>query len=124
MVKHMIEAVNGRKKDVTSTWSTDPGLFGYIEGSRTFDTGRFAKTAKLPLTWTFTDAANTKHYITIERPDDQLTIVFPSSAQILWHGDERDRTGLDAQTSVVKATFSYQPSSLLHSHGILDVLRF
>ena len=89
------------------------GKVSYIEGTRTFDTGRFAKTSNLPITWIFTDAANVKHFITIEDPTDQLTIVFPSTAQILWHGDERDRTGLDAQTNVVKATFSYAPSSWL-----------
>lgn len=41
-----------------------------------------------------------------------------ATAQILWYGDERDRTGLDAQTCVVKATFSYQPSKSGLSHGI------
>ena len=120
MVKHIIE-VDGRRKDVTYSWSSDPRMFGkvsYIEGTRTYDTGRFATTSSLPITWVFTDAANTKHFVTIERPDDQLTVVFPVSSQILWHGDERDRTGLDAQTSVAKATFSYQESSFFHSHGI------
>lgn len=120
MVKHIVE-VAGVRKDVTRTWTTDPRMFGnvsYIEGTRTYDTGRFATTSSLPITWIFTDAANTKHFVTIEHSSDQLTMVFPVSSQILWHGDERDRTGLDAQTSVAKATFSYQGSSFFQSHGI------
>lgn len=57
-VKHIIE-VAGELKDVTNAWTTDPRLFGkvsYIDGSRTYDTGRFATTKDLPFTWTFTDA--------------------------------------------------------------------
>ena len=128
MVKHCIQYAGKGKKNVTSSWSTNPSLFGdvsYIEGTRTYDTGRFATQSSFPLTWTFTDAANTKHFITIECPDDQITVVFPASSQILWHGDERDRTGLDAQTCVVKATFSYAPSSWIQSHGIrVEVLGY
>ena len=115
MARHIIYA-DGGSKDVTHSWSTNVGLFGevsYIENSRTHDTCRY--THRLPLTVTFTDSSNTRHDVIIESPSGQLTMVFPARGEIIWHGEERDRTGLDAQTYEVSATFHYEPGG---THGI------
>jgi hypothetical protein len=120
MVKHFIE-FRGSNCDATWDWPNDPRNFSanqYIEGSRTYDTCRFATTNHFPLKLEFTDATNAKHTILIEASSDQLTVAFPCSSEILWHGDERDRTGLDAQTNVAKVSFSYTESTFFHSHGI------
>lgn len=43
---------------------------------------------------------------------------FPCSSEVYWHGDERDRTGTDAQTTWCQVKFHYEPSSMWNSHGI------
>jgi len=90
----------------------------YVSGSSTYDTLRYARTGNFPLKVQFTDSTNGVWEVFITSETDELHLLFPCSRQIIWYGDERDRTGFDAQCNICKVNFYYQPSSWFNSHGI------
>merc|ERR1712179_658574 len=94
------------------------GGLEYIQGSRTWDTSRFATTTDLPLTLRFTDHLNVEWAVTIDNTWEQVTFAVPCGTEIIWYGDESSRTGSDAQTNFASLTFGYKESSWFHSHGI------
>ena len=70
----------------------------------------------LPLSITsFTDRKSNKWEIWIERSSDEITLVFPAGREIIWHGDEKDRTGSDARTMFAQVNFKYQSKHLKRS---------
>ena len=71
---------------------------------------RYRGGKNFPFEIIFTDRCNWKHKIVLKDKIDQLTTTVPCCAEILCHGYERDRTGLDAQTRVAEVTFSYAES--------------
>jgi len=94
----------------------------YIEDTKTKDTLRYAKTRNFPLTTSFTDRYNNEWQVSLNNENSQVTMCIPAGSDIYWHGDEKDRTGFDAQTEWVQLTFSWVsgcgfPTFL--SHGIL-----
>jgi len=90
----------------------------YVQGTKSNDTCRFATTKGLPLVLTFTDRHNHEYKVQINEPHDSVTFAFPGSPDQYWWGDEKDRTGFDGQTHFIQTHFSYQGSSMFHSHGI------
>lgn len=93
----------------------------YIEGSRTWDTLRYATTGSYPLTTRFTDRYNNEWTVSLNDSNSQVTLCIPSNTEIYWHGDEGDRTGFDAQTEWAQVTFSHADGTgfpTYHSHGI------
>ena len=95
MPKHIVE-YKGQSRDTTYQWITEPSKMGatsYIEGTRTSDTCRFAKTKNLPIQVTFTDACNAVHRVQITSPQDEYTISVMCNHELNWFGDEKDRTG-------------------------------
>eukprot|EP00933_Yihiella_yeosuensis_P064870 TRINITY_DN68412_c0_g1_i1.p1 TRINITY_DN68412_c0_g1~~TRINITY_DN68412_c0_g1_i1.p1 ORF type:complete len:239 (-),score=23.60 TRINITY_DN68412_c0_g1_i1:85-801(-) len=98
--------------------SFDKYKISYIEGTRAYDSLRFAY-SDLPFHVHFTDSENHKWEVTIEDEDDEVSVTFPvANSEIIWHGDDRDRTGFDAQTTLASCTFSYTPPTFLQSHGV------
>ena len=63
----------------------------------------------------FTDRKSNKWEIWIERSSDEITLVFPAGREIIWHGDETDRTGSDARTMFAQVNFKYQSKHLKRS---------
>lgn len=108
-------------RDLEDAWPSTAGQLGatnYVSGTRTRDTWRYASTRNLPLTTRFTDSENICHEITLYRETDQITIAVPMRNELIFHGDERDRIGTDAQTRVAEITFRYTGSTWTNSHGI------
>ena len=83
------------------------GGLDYIEGARTWDTCQFGKTSNLPFTLHFKDRFNTKWAITIQNKHDVIKMVVPCGNEMIWYGDEMERTGSDDQTQLASLTFSY-----------------
>lgn len=90
----------------------------YIQGSRTYDTWRYANTRNFPLTTKWTDAANVQWKVTLNSNSDGCTVSVPCNPSTMFYGDERDRVGMDAQVNVCKFNFSYEPGGAWSSHGI------
>merc|ERR1719171_1817301 len=86
----------------------------WVTGTRTYDTLRYAETGGFPLRTTFTDESNRVWVAQLDSEADQMNIMFPCMDQILWHGDEDDRTGLDAQSNLCNVQFSYQEPGGFH----------
>ena len=107
MVKHFVD-FRGSRREATWEWPTDPRQIhpcSYIEGSRAYETCRFARTGHLPLRLEFSDATNARHTIVIERNSDTHTVAMLCTSQILWHGDENDRTDLTHKPILQKSLF-------------------
>lgn len=110
-------------KDVTNLWPTqavDIGAKEYIEGTRTWDTFRYATTKNFPLSLSFRDNKNIQHLITLTDNKDDYTFAIPVGSELYVFGDEKDRIGSDAMTQYGQLHFTYQDSSAFHSHGILS----
>ena len=45
-------------------------------------------------------------------------MVVPMQRELIFHGDEKDRVGVDANCRFAELTFRYEPQSTFHSHGI------
>lgn len=95
------------------------GQYQYVEGTRTSDTSRFAQHSSLPIELKFTDRMNKQHKVVIEDMSDEFNMCVPvGNSSLYWYGDEKDRTGFDAQTTWASVKFTYASSSFVHSHGI------
>lgn len=89
------------------------GTLELVSGTRTYDTLRYRH--GFPLTTTFTDTHNHKWAVSLISSADELTLFFPCSEQVIWHGDETDRTGFDAQCRMCEVNFRYDAGIRLTS---------
>merc|ERR1712131_73126 len=92
--------------------------YRYADGTETWDTWRYAKTSRFPLTTTFTDSENVTWRVTLRDPNNQVSFVVPISRELNFSGDEKDRVAVDSKCRFAEITFHYQESSFWHSHGI------
>jgi len=92
--------------------------FRYACGTETWDTWRYAKTSKFPLTTKFRDAANVTWKVTLTATDNHVSFIVPISRELVFFGDEKDRVAVDSKCRFAEVSFHYEKSSLCHSHGI------
>lgn len=92
--------------------------YRHASGTQTWDTWRYANTKRFPLRTEFTDAANVKWRVSIRGSSDQVSMVVPIQRELRFYGDEGDKVGVDSNCRFAQLTFSYQPGSIWHSHGI------
>ena len=90
----------------------------YHDGTRTWDTWRYARTHNLPLTTWFTDSMNVEWQVKLVNQRGVCTMCVPGNSEMRFWGDEPDRVGMDATAQFMCFTFSYEPSGWWHSHGI------
>jgi len=106
------------QKDLPTARSIHELNYRYADSTETWDTWRYAKTRNFPLTTQFRDSENVTWRVKLTGPTNQVSLVVPISRILEFHGDERDRVGVDAKCRFAELTFSYQESSFWHSHGI------
>lgn len=88
----------------------------YIEGSKTMDTLRYGKTeSQLPFQFSFTDKANVKWVVEVDKQDDNVNFMIPCGSQMMWYGADESptRTGSDAQTDWASIGVSWQDKTFL-----------
>ena len=88
----------------------------YIEGSKTMDTLRYGKTeSQLPFQFSFTDKANVKWVVEVDKQDDNVNFMIPCGSQMLWYGADESptKTGSDAQTDWASIGVSWQDKTFL-----------
>mgnify|MGYP004289430701 CR=1 FL=1 len=88
----------------------------YIEGSRTMDTLRYGKTeSQLPFQFSFSDKANVKWVVEVDKQDDNVNFMIPCGSQMLWYGADESptKTGSDAMTDWASIGVSWQDKTWL-----------
>ena len=73
---------------------------------------------RFPLNFQFNDRHNRQWIITIENRYDNITLMIPCAAELLWFADEKSgRIAMNAATTLVQLSVSYK-TPFYYPHGV------
>lgn len=117
---HKVAAPGSKAPPEARAWPTLKELCQGVEPTAVQESNcicRFASTNAVPLKLAFRDSFYNLHLAEISNAREIFSVVFPVRGFVQWEGDEKDEMKV-ANVEFVQATFKYEESSALNSHGI------